>query len=265
VKIYISADIEGVAGIAHWDEATKDHVAYQEYREYMTLDVKAASEAALEAGATEILIKDAHGSGRNIITDHLPEEARVIRNWSGHPFGMVQELDKSFAAVAMIGYHAAATVPTNPLAHTLTGTYAKITLNGEIMSEFMMHSYIAATVGVPVVLISGDSGICEAATAFNPSITTVSTGTGVGASNIGLHPKVARRNIAAGMKKALSGDLASCQIEMPENFLLTLRFDNHAKAYAKSFYPGAKLIGSETVRFEAPDFFDVARMIRFMS
>jgi D-amino peptidase len=264
VKIYISADIEGVAGIAHWDEATKDHVAYQEYREYMTQDVKAACEAALEAGATEILIKDAHGSGRNIITRELPEEARVIRNWSDHPFGMVQELDDSFAAVAMLGYHAAATIPTNPLSHTLTGAYAKITLNGAIMSEFILHSYIAAHIGVSVVMISGDEGICASAQEFNPGITAVSTGVGIGASNIGLHPNLARRNIAAGMKQALSGDISTCKIEMPDNFALTLRFDNHAKAYKNSFYPGARLLDGETVAFDSDDFFEIARMLRFM-
>jgi D-amino peptidase len=264
VKIYISADIEGVAGIAHWDEATKDHAAYQEYREYMTQDVKAACEAALEVGAGEILIKDAHGSGRNIITSELPEEARVIRNWSGHPFGMIQELDDSFAAVAMLGYHAAATIPTNPLSHTLTGAYAKITLNGAVMSEFILHSYIAAYIGVPVVMISGDEGICAAAEEFNPGITTVSTGMGLGASNIGLHPKVARRSIADGMKQALSGDLASCKIHMPDTFALTLRFNNHAKAYRKSFYPGARLLDAETVAFESDNFFEIARMIGFM-
>ncbi len=264
MKLYISADIEGVAGIAHWDEANKSHAAYQEYREYMTLDVAAACEAALETGATEILIKDAHGTGRNIITSKLPEEARVIREWSGHPFGMVQELDDSFAAVALVGYHAAATVGTNPLSHTLTGRFAKIVLNGAIMSEFMMHSYIAQSVGVPVVMISGDVGICEAAKAFNPAISAVPTGEGIGASNIGLHPHVARRNIATGLKEALLGDLAACQIAKPNGFEIEVYFDNYAKAYAAAFYPGAQAIGSEGVGFESDDFFEIARFLRFM-
>ena len=85
MKLYISADIEGVAGIAHWDEANKSHAAYQEFREQMTLDVAAACRAALDSGIEELLVKDAHGSGRNIIASMLPEEARVIRGWSGHP------------------------------------------------------------------------------------------------------------------------------------------------------------------------------------
>jgi D-amino peptidase len=76
MKVYISADIEGVAGIAHWDEAGKKQPEYQEFRAQMTADVAAACQAAAAAGATEILVKDAHGSGRNIIADQLPETAR---------------------------------------------------------------------------------------------------------------------------------------------------------------------------------------------
>ncbi len=264
MKVYISADIEGVAGIAHWDEATLGHSAYTQFREKMTEDVAAACRAALEAGATEILVKDAHGSGRNIVHDALPEEARLIRNWSDHPFCMLQELDDSFDAALMVGYHAAASVATTPLSHTLSLRFPKILLNGQVMSEFMMHSYIADYVGVPVVMISGDGGICRAAEQFNPSITTVTTGEGVGASNIGLHPELARRKIAEGVNTALSGDLNACRLETPARFVIEIWFNNHALAYQASFYPGARAIGAEAVGFEADNFFDIARMIRFM-
>ena len=99
MKIYISADIEGTTGITDWEEAGKGHPTYQEFRERMTEEVVAACEGAIEAGAKEILIKDAHDSGRNIIAGRLPDCAKLIRGWSGHPFSMVQELDESFAAL----------------------------------------------------------------------------------------------------------------------------------------------------------------------
>ena len=92
--------------------------------------------------------------------ERLPAEAHLIRGWSEHPFGMLQELDASFDAVAMVGWHGTATHPGNPLTHTLTGTYAKVTLNGESCSEYLLHAHIAAPTGTPAVFLSGDTGIC---------------------------------------------------------------------------------------------------------
>src|SRR5690349_24770098 len=106
MKVYISADIEGTTGITDWEEATKTHSTYMEFRERMTDEVVAACEGAIEAGAREILIKDAHDSGRNIISGRLPDCARLIRGWSCHSFGSVQELDESFDALLFVGYHA---------------------------------------------------------------------------------------------------------------------------------------------------------------
>ena len=75
MKVYITADIEGVTGMAHWDETYKDKPDYKEFQEQMTDEVVAACEGALAAGATEILVKDAHDSARNILASRLPEQA----------------------------------------------------------------------------------------------------------------------------------------------------------------------------------------------
>ena len=99
IKVYVSADIEGVTGIAHWDEASRDHPAYREFQERMTTETASACQAAMTAGATEIVVKDAHGSGRNILAEQLPVPVRLIRGWSGHPYSMVQELDATFDAL----------------------------------------------------------------------------------------------------------------------------------------------------------------------
>src|SRR5215813_12646057 len=173
MKVYISADIEGTAGITNWEEADKTHPTYQEFRERMTDEVVAACEGAIEAGAKEILIKDAHSTGRNIIAARLPDCARLIRGWSGHPFSMVQELDASFHALVFVGYHAKAGSDDNPLAHTLRLRVMHLMLNGEIASEFQIHSWAAALVKVPPIFLSGDSGICADAQRLVPGIVTV--------------------------------------------------------------------------------------------
>src|SRR6478736_2093084 len=131
MKVYISVDIEGVAGITHWDETNKAHADYAEFREEMTRETIAAIEGAEAAGAREILIKDAHETGRNLITSMLPGHVRLIRSWAGHPLCMVQELDASFDAVMMVGYHAAAGSEGNSLAHTLSLDAAEIRINGK--------------------------------------------------------------------------------------------------------------------------------------
>ena len=147
MKVFISADIEGTAGITNWDEARKPHADYPEHRQQMTREVLAACDGANAAGAKEILIKDAHATGRNILQADLPENVRLIRGWSGHPMSMVQELDKSFDAALFIGYHSKAGDETNPLAHTLTGEVMRMRINGVPTSEFLLHAYAAATVG----------------------------------------------------------------------------------------------------------------------
>jgi D-amino peptidase len=264
MKVYISADIEGIAGISHWDEARKEHATYQEFRGEMTDEVVAACEGAIEAGAKEILIKDAHGTGRNIIASRLPGSARLIRGWSGHPLAMVQELDASFAALVYVGYHSKAGTQDNPLAHTLTLQIAGLRLNGELCSEFRLHSYAAALYGVPVVFISGDKGICAEASQLIPAIRSAAVSEGRGASTISIAPAVAQRLIREGVGESLKSDLARCRVELPKHFVLEISFTNPIDAYRKAWYPGASQSGPQTVRFESDDYFEVLRAIRFI-
>ncbi|HEY7688966.1 MAG TPA: M55 family metallopeptidase [Dongiaceae bacterium] len=265
MKVYISADIEGIAGITHWDEADKTHDTYPEFREEMTNEVAAACEGAVAAGAREILIKDAHGSGRNIIAARLPDCVRLIRGWSGHPFCMVQEIDRSFDAAMFIGYHSKAGAESNPLAHTLTLDVSHIKLNGARMSEFVMHSYAAALVGVPVVFISGDKGICADARAFNRKIGTAAVFQGIGRSTVSIAPGLAQAMIRDGAAAALNGNLAACKVKLPKKFTLDVTYANPTDAYRASWYPGARHVGQRTVRFESRDYFEILRALRFIA
>ena len=108
MKVYVSVDMEAVTGINHWDEATKGHPDYQEFRQQMTAETVAACHGALAAGASEVVVNDSHGTCRNILSKWLPEQTTLIRGWSGHPHGMVQNIDESFDAALFVGYHARA-------------------------------------------------------------------------------------------------------------------------------------------------------------
>lgn len=263
MKLYISADMEGVAGITHWDEATKSEPVYQEFREQMTREVVAACEGAYAAGATEIVVKDAHWTGRNLISFELPEGVKLIRGWSGHPFSMVQELDTSFHAALMVGYHAAGGSDTNPLAHTITSAVTTIRINGVLASEFLINTYAAALVGVPVVFVSGDQGLCQEVKGLNDQIETVASSQGVGDSTISISPLLAVKEIRNGVQRALGRDVSACQIQLPAHFRVEIGYRDHQKAFRASFYPGVTQLDPHTVAFETDDYFELLRMKSF--
>ena len=163
MKIYISADIEGVTGTTDWNEVTKGKEDYTEFRQQMTSEVCAACEGAFDAGAESIVVKDAHSTARNIIASKLPEKVKLIKGWSRHPYMMMQEINKSFDAALMIGYHSMAGAGGNPLAHTMSSALvADIEINEHpLVSEFFLNTYTAALAQVPVVFLSGDKEICQ--------------------------------------------------------------------------------------------------------
>jgi len=265
MKIYISADIEGVTGVTHWDETLKKETDYREFQEQMTAEVLAACTGALKAGAKEIYIKDAHDTGRNLIASRLPEQVKLIREWSKHPYSMMQELDESFNAVLMVGYHSAAASQTSPLSHTLTDNFSSIKINGKPASEFLINSYTAGLAGVPVVFVSGDNGICDEALAFNERIWTVSVQEGIGASTVSIHPQVAVKKIEEGVEAALSKDITPLKIKLPPIFKVKIEFRSHISAYKASFYPGVTRLANKTIQFESKDYFEILRTLMFIS
>lgn len=264
MKVYISSDIEGTAGIANWNEAEKDHGDYKEFRELMTGEVLAAIAGAVAAGATEIVLKDAHDSGRNILTADLPDCVRIVRGWSGHPLSMVQEIDGSFDALVFTGYHSRAGAEGNPLAHTMNLNIGELRLNGVPASEFHLHGIAAGYYGVPAVFLSGDDGICADAERLNPGIETVATMQGIGRSTFSIAPKLARARIRDGVQRALSGNRAACLMKPPAETAMEVFFTNPVSAYKASFYPGAEHVGNRTVRFVHGDFFEIMRAQKFI-
>ncbi len=263
MKLFISADLEGTAGVCCWPETDPDNKAYPYFASEMTEEVRSACVGAVDSGVTDILVKDAHDSARNIRPDRLPEAARIMRGWTRGPQCMMDGLDESFGAAAMIGYHTSAATNGNPLAHTMDTKNDHISLNGALMSEFMMNAYTAARRGVPVVLVSGDAMLCETARALVPSITAVAVSEGLGNASISLQPAVAQRKIYEGIKKALSLDVSKCLIALPDRFELVIRFHEHFKAYKASFYPGAEAKGMKEVVYRANDWVDVLKFMLF--
>jgi len=264
MKVFLTADIEGITGTTHWDETDKKHADYAEFREQMTAEVVAACEGALAAGATEIWVKDAHASGRNLIAAKLPREVRLHRGWSGHPFGMVEGLDASFQALLFVGYHSRAGSSASPLSHTISGAPIYIRLNERYTSEFLIYSYVAGLVGVPAVFLAGDAGLCEDARSLIPAMETVAVKEGAGSSTVNIHPQLAVERIRAGVERALRGDRSRCLVPMPPHFVAAIGYKDHFNAYTHSFYPGARQVAANAIQFESDDYFEVLRFFSFV-
>lgn len=264
MKVYISVDIEGVAGITHWDEAEKTKEGYAEYREQMTAEAVAACEGALAAGADEVVVKDAHWTARNIFPERLPEPARLIRGWSGHPACMVQDIDESFHALAMVGYHSAASAGGNPLAHTITDKVHRMLINGVETSEFILHRNTAALSGVPTVFISGDTLLCHTARDISPGIHTVATKEAAGASTTSIHPALAARRISEGVEAAIGDAGARTLADLSGPFELEIWYRDNEDAYKAAHYPGARLAAPHCAAFKTGDFFEIMRMLNFV-
>ena len=205
-----------------------------------------------------------HDSARNIIPEELPEEVRLIRGWSRHPYTMMQELDSSFDASIMIGYHSEGGSGGNPLAHTMSNSrVASVTINDQPASEFMINSYISMREKVPVALVSGDEHLCAHAAALIPGIQTVAVKRGVGDSTVNMHPGAACREIETRVREALSGNLAEARQVLPSSFETTITYRHSQEAYKNSYFPGAELIAPRTIRFVTDDYFKLLQLYLF--
>lgn len=264
MKVFISADIEGVNNIVTWDETSLNSPEYQYFRKQMTEEVKQACIAAKEAGATEIFVKDAHDSARNIIFTELPNYVKLHRGWEGCPCSMMAGLDKTFDAVIFIGYHSPASSDGNPLSHTMNTRNSYIKINGIITSEFYMNALYASYLGVPIAFLSGDKRLTEIVKEANENIFTVVTKEGAHGAVISEHPQVTNERIRETVRQALTSDLSKNIVPLPNHFEVEIKYKQFNNAYNASFYPGCKLKDSETVVFEADDYYEVVRALKFI-
>ncbi len=163
LKIYISADMEGVVGTVTGEQLGPSGFEYERARRWMTEEVNAAIRGARAAGASEIVVSDSHGNGQNLLLDELPEDITVIRSWP-RPLAMMAGIDETFDGAMFIGYHASTDNSQGVRAHTMSSArLTSVKLNGVPVPETGINAAIAGHFGVPVIMISGDDAIAEEA------------------------------------------------------------------------------------------------------
>lgn len=267
MKVFISADIEGVTTTTQWPDTETGSLTYKEHSLQMTKEVLAACEGAIEAGAKEIFVKDAHNGGMNIDQTMLPECVKIHRRWSGNPYSMVEGIDSTFNAVMFIGYHSAASISDNPMSHTMNTRNIYIKINDSLASEFMIYSYASAFQKVPTVFLSGDKGLCENAKSMepnHPSLVTVAVKEGIGYSTINYSPSLMIKTIKEKSKESLKTDLKNSVLKLPTSFKVEVCYREHAMAEKMSYYPGVKKINDLSVVFETKDYYEVLRTFKFI-
>lgn len=263
MKVYISADIEGISYVTNWNETELSHAEHAQAAAQMTKEVLAACEGAIAAGAKEIYVKDAHDSARNILTDKIPEQVTLIRGWTNTPESMMAGIDSSFDAAIFIGYHSGAGFNGNPLSHTMNLENNYVKINGKSIAEFDMNAYVAAHYHVPVVFVSGDAQLCSHAKTLINSIETVSTKEGIGNATFNLSGNTVCRLIREGVFKGLS-NRQDCLPETPEKFEMEINFKECVHALRSSYYPGASQIDSRTVTYTGKNILDMMTARMFM-
>jgi len=259
MKVFISADIEGVATTTLWDHTTPSHPSYGPHAKRMTDEALAAVQGAKNAGATEIVIKDAHGPGTNIDPSRMPSGVTLLRNWSGHPYCMAQGVDKSFDAAMFIGYHSAAGRAGNPMSHTISGGNAYIKINGAYASEFLLYSWACALEGVPTVFLSGDKMLCDDSAGLHPLLVVCPVKDGLGAMTINYSPDDMTAKIAELSETALKQDLGKALVTLPDHFEAEIFFKEHVKAEKASWFPGVELVSANIVKYSSDSFFEILR------
>jgi D-amino peptidase len=254
VKIFLSSDMEGTAGVVDWNQCRPSGSEYGYYRELLQQEVNAAIEGALEGGAVEFLVNDSHSAMSNLRPDALAGRARYL---SGRhkPLYMMQGLDSSFDAVFFVSYHGSMSGAASTLSHTYNPrAIAEVRLNGVPTGEGGINALVALGYRVPVMLITGDEVTAAEIAPFCPGIRAAVVKTSVSRfAADSLHPEQARELIRESARAAVRAlpDATPPAIELPAT--LTVRFRNADLAEMATWITGMVRDDEVTVRISDED------------
>jgi D-amino peptidase len=236
VKIFISSDMEGTAGVVDWSQCMAGGEQYPYYTELLTGEINAAIEGAMRAGATEFLVNDSHSKMANLRPDALAGRAGYL---SGRykPMYMMQGLDASFDAVFFVSYHGSMGSNGSVLSHTYFPTaFAEVTINGAVAGEAGINALVARAYEVPIVLVTGDATTAEETSRFCPGIEAAVVKKSVTRfSAESLHPEAARELIGERAEAAVRklADAAPPSIEAPVTLGISFRSSDYCELAAR--------------------------------
>jgi D-amino peptidase len=260
MRIFISIDMEGVAGVVHPADTKLEGEEYERARRWMTAEANAAIEGAFAAGATEVVINDSHGHMRNLLAEELNKEAKLIRG-NIKPYGMMQGIEPGTAAAMFVGYHARAGTAGGILNHSFVGIMIyKLCLNGVEVGEAGFNAAMAGQMGIPVVMVSGDEALSREVEALLPWTERVVVKQGITAwSAVNLSPLLARERIKQGAENALHRlpEMRPYTVSSPVRLEVT--FYRPIFADLASLIPGVERLDGTRVVYIGKDMHEVNR------
>lgn len=264
MEIYISVDMEGVAGVATLDQIFRGGFGYPEAARLMTLETNAAIAGAFDAGATSVTVNDSHGAMDNLIPAELDSRARLI---TGSPKAqcMAQGISSRFDAALFIGYHGAAS-SDGVLAHTVSSHFVSVTLNGVTVSEADINALYAATHGVPVAFLSGDDIICSTTGTHLPHATKVAVKNSIGwTAADSVHPSRAAELIRSGVVASLSSTESFRTPALGTGWTVGVQMQQPTAAELAALLPGAIRTGLTGVEHAVGDLSEVIGLLTVWS
>ncbi len=263
MKVYISCDIEGVNGVIASSQCGSSGDGYDRARRWMTEEANAAIRGAARAGANEIVVKDSHGSGTNILLDELDSHAQLISGW-GMNHSMVEGLDESFDALILVGYHAMALTETGSLSHTMRGHVKGVAINGQPMGESGIAALYAGACEVPLVFASGDAALTAEISALIPGVQTITVKNSLSRKGATMKSiQQTRQEIEDGVYQALS------QESFPSPYHphpIEVEYTAHTPEAAQlcSYIPTVERVDRLQVRFPAVDGIAASNLFRVL-
>jgi len=258
--------MEGVVGVVTADQLGPQGFEYNRFREFMTEEVKAATEAAFEAGATEVVISDSHGNGENLLIEKLPKNVTIVRSWP-RPLMMMQGIDETFDGVIFIGYHASTNNVAGVRAHTISSArLADVRLNGTSMPEAGINAAIAGYFNVPVIMISGDDVIVKEATDLLGNIegAVVKWAVSFHAAKT-VTPEIAYDMIRQKTRNAIARIKEFKPYKIAQPVQLDVRFKAYRPAELLAYLAIVERTDSHSIRFRGRDIIEVSKFLEFIT
>jgi D-amino peptidase len=266
LKIFISADMEGIAGVVQPAQLGPAGFEYARSREWMTAEVLAAMSGAQAGGAREFLVADSHGNAQNLLIEKFQSPTRIVRGFP-RPLSMMQGIDNTFNAAIFIGYHASEMTPVSVRGHTFSSArLLGVTINGTEFSEGMFNAAIAGHFGVPAVFVSGDRKAVEQMLAVIPGM-----GSAVVKEPLGYHsavtmtPTEAQNLIQRNVREALErvSSIQPYRLQSPLNFEIGFKLTIDAER--ASYIPGLTRSGAHSVRGSLPDITHLVKLMQVVT
>jgi D-amino peptidase len=262
MKLFISADMEGVAGVVASYHTSPEHKDYERFRRLMTAEVNAAIEGALVGGAEQIVVNDSHGPSTNILIEDLNPAARLVTG-SPQPLGMMHGIGPDTDVAFLLGYHASSGTDSGVLGHTWSGIVFSLHLNDQEVGETGLNAALAGSFGVPVVLVTGDMAVVSEARSLLGAIHTVVVKEGV--SHVAadcLHPQVARERIHEEAARSVGLIAPPFEVAPPITVRITFQLAGHADL--ADVVPLSRRVDGRTLEWTGDDMLSVYRAFMAM-